>query len=268
MGATTSTWLDTFLFWDLVLVTVLVFTDWLLGEDNRARMRELCGLLWLHVNSLSFVGFTAKEAKALRRIARMVLGHRVLSLRFFACACSLGFLGRSALTCLIIVEDSQLAPIYVTVTLAGVFTDFASLAIALWLLGLMEKNVSLFRLLGLIIADLVAAVALCLVGPILNAVISLSLLSRLDLPWDMALAYLFWGTSFCVLMGVPSLMPTGAYLSLAILFLAAKCIRPFLQKPTELLLLRFYESDRGVLSLVAVALGVVAKLMQQFLKMR
>ena len=38
-----SAWIDDFLFWDAVVVALLCFADWLLGERKRSAIREKVG---------------------------------------------------------------------------------------------------------------------------------------------------------------------------------------------------------------------------------
>ncbi len=59
-----------------------------------------------------------------------------------------------------------------------------------------------------------------------------------------------------------SALPTLIHLMITIAFLASKLFRPLLQKPVSLILLRFHESRKGVLTQLAVGVGVLAKLMQ------
>jgi hypothetical protein len=59
-----------------------------------------------------------------------------------------------------------------------------------------------------------------------------------------------------------SAWPALVHLLIAAVFWASKMFRPVIQRPVALVLLRFHESKKGALSLLAVGLGVVAKLVQ------
>jgi hypothetical protein len=72
---------------------------------------------------------------------------------------------------------------------------------------------------------------------------------------------------FVDVLGLPvlfiSLLPSLVHVLIAVCFVFSKPFRPVLQKPTALILARLYESDKGVLTLLAAAIGVMAKLAQQ-----
>ncbi len=59
---------------------------------------------------------------------------------------------------------------------------------------------------------------------------------------------------------VPAVLPLMLHAAMVLTFMLSKLFRPLLQKPTELLLLRFYESEKGVLTLLAVGLGAITEL--------
>ena len=53
-------------------------------------------------------------------------------------------------------------------------------------------------------------------------------------------------------------LPLILHLGIALGFLLSKLFYPVLQKPTEIVLLRFYESKKGVLTIIATGLALLA----------
>jgi hypothetical protein len=65
---------------------------------------------------------------------------------------------------------------------------------------------------------------------------------------------------------LPAVLPLLLHLITVSVFLLSKLVRPLLRKPTELLLLRFYESEKGILTLLAVGVGAAAELITKAIK--
>ena len=61
MSSNQGLWLDNFLFLDAVLVSVLCFIDWIVGETKRQKMREGLGMWWLHCKEMNLLRFHKKS---------------------------------------------------------------------------------------------------------------------------------------------------------------------------------------------------------------
>ncbi len=300
------TWIDGFLFWDLFLVTFLIFADWLLGKEKRAAMRGKVGEWWLYLQDISFAGLVAEDAGKIRTFLEKLFGKRIFSFRRFAASILFGLsslLVFGPLIKLLFVLASGLLPhgqfellltivafYYYTllvfpvgIILPTLFCIWASISVSIVFLRFMESSVSMRRLLLLIVLDLVStlvlAVSTALVQQMLVFKIGLNdaidtlvirsfeiLTLSPDEPMSplAGIAYDLYITMLVVVF--TSLLPTLVHLSVTGIFVLSKWFRPILQKPVGILLLRFHESEKGVLTQLAVALGTIAKFVQLGIK--
>ena len=60
--------------------------------------------------------------------------------------------------------------------------------------------------------------------------------------------------------------PTLLHLLMSVFYVLQKVLRPVIQKPVELVLLRFHESKKGVLRTFAIGAGAIAKLLDEAIK--
>jgi hypothetical protein len=63
-----------------------------------------------------------------------------------------------------------------------------------------------------------------------------------------------------------SALPSMAHLVMSMMFGLSKIAGPIIKPPTQFLLLRFHESEKGVLTQIALGLGFFTKLVQELLK--
>ncbi len=127
------------------------------------------------------------------------------------------------------------------------------------------------RLLLLVVADLVTVVGCAMAslaaGLTLALIVDIAANRATGQPYGAVLVGLI---SLLAILSRPlfrialmaSAWPALVHLLIAAAFWASKLFRPVIQRPVGLVLLRFHESKKGALSLVAAGLGVVAKLVQ------
>jgi hypothetical protein len=268
-------WLDKFLFWDTLIVTLLVFADWLLGEKKRAAMREKVGEWWLHLEEVSFSGLVAEDAdlvrRALQRFFGKTYGFRCIILTFFL---SFSFitisymwflLYLSDLTFVVIISDfvaivKDLAPhMFIVIKhwgLPNAFFDWLSLALTMFFLKLMARNAKPLFLCVLILFDIIGAIVFATIPFYIGVAF---------LPQPGGRAGLMFLTQLAIvgsIVAITSAIPSILHLMLSLVFLLSKLFRPLIQKPISLILIRFHESRQGVLTQLAAGFGAVAKLIQ------
>lgn len=287
-------WVDGFLLFDAVFVTLLVFADWLLGQEKRVAMRERVGEWWIRVQDVSFTGLMAEDAGKIHARMEIVFGSGILSARRLLVTSGLIL----ALTVMLIpaiqiaavlilinfipppdttsfldivrlfwdprltIDNPQIA----TTIVVNILTGFISLAATMFFLQLMARGVSLIRLLVFIGADLVSILFLFL----LNVMISFT--SLIDSVGLLIYSSVYGGAAFFIsilflatvslLAAIISILPSIFHLGVAASFMLSKIFRPLIQKPLELLLIRFHESPQGVLTQLAIGIGFGAKLLQ------
>ncbi len=269
-------WADTFLFWDAVIVTALCLTDFLFGKDGRAAMRERIGEWWLRVEEMSFAGLVAEDAKAIIRFFHKIFGESELSAKFIfrsvALSISILFVGMVSAT--IISEgsfdkfldeffftsdiDIFWRPFLIYAPINGIL-DWISLFATIYFLGIMARSDGLSVIMGVIGLDVIVAGVLGIIVIAISSFLSNffgggGFLSGIE--------YAFFGA----VVLFTSLLPTLIHLLVAFVFLISKLLRPIVQKPLALILLRFHESDKGALTLLAIMTGTLAKLIQQGIK--
>ena len=291
MGNTAQSWIDGFLFWDALIVTSLIFADWIIGKERREAMRERVGEWWLYLDNSSYSGLVADDARTVRQFLQKMFGRSWLSPAFvqrtFIYSTAVAFLVLTAFQFYLLFLASSISssasddpvllsefayailvlvllPVLMTMPAMitpNVISGWLSIGFTLFLLKKMERSTSLAVLLGILICDVVAA---CLV-----TVVSFVLLSyALNGPsWGFYLSLPGIFSFFSVVaMAVTNSLPTLIHASLGILFILSKLVSPLLKKPTEILLIRFYESKKGVLTQLAIGLGALAKIVQEIVK--
>jgi len=283
-----------------LLVAGLIFVDWLLGETKRARMREHLGEWWLMVEETNFEGFLPPHAEKIRRRFESLLGNRGwLSIRFFLFAAFASAI-LTAITVVFfllkadwIVYDSILfssllaeEPIqaflsfYLNLVAQNILLFWVSLGITLFFLRLMERSNKWYRLLGLLFADLIFIVILAIGTVLISALLVQHIIKPLGLPSPFdyliepkkftSLEQLFqyresWGTLVGVLIWaalLSGILPMVPHLGILFLFLSSKLLRPILKPVICQILYAFYDSKKGVLTSIAVAVGTLAKIIQ------
>jgi len=281
-----SVWLDKFTGYLLVMVILLTFADFLLGKEKRKRMRERVGDWWLMLSTKTFVGFTRREAEIIRNYIFKTFGQE-RSWKLFGWTVLLIFLSGvvSILTLSSIIfqnYDNPGVPIFfmtintiIPIIPQAVIT-YASLIITLKFLDLMTKNTNIFLLLVIIGFDLFLGLLTALASAVfvfghwqlflqqihrfLSVILEFFPFDLYALPnfkpiplYNMIRTISYWA---------PPLLPSFFHLFGCLLFLLSKLFEPVIKKPLALLLLRFHESEKGVLTLVGIGLGGVAKLIQ------
>jgi len=268
----TYSFFDPFLFAVSVLVCTLAFIDFLLGKEGQKRLREVVGNWWVYLEYSTYYGLGAADAKKLHNSFRKLLGPTI-SLRFwilaFAITCVLLFIVLYVLASLFNGSFTS----YVLETLADIFaiisthTDIfvinavlpiVALIVTMYFLRLMASTSALWPLVLLTISDVVILLSL-----IMLTVVTVQSHRTWDVfNFDNIFVMAIWMSG-----GIVSLIPTLLHILLMVLFIGSKLSAPFLKKPINLILLRLHESEKGVLSLIGLAAGTLAKLVQEGLKL-
>lgn len=267
---------DRFFFGVVAFVAFLSFVDFLLGKTGREKIKELVGNWWVYLEDTTFAGLGAADAAWIRSWFEKRLGP-ILSFRFWVRA----WLGASVLLVVALfglsslIDESDkslvaaaverlvtaiaiLADSGVILFLANTFVPVISLAVTQALLRLMAATNSLLLLFLLTIGDILAVLAI-----IVLTVIIVQSHRTID-PFNFGNVFdqMIWMSG-----GLVSLLPIVLHTLLVTLFIVSKLTLPVFKKPVNLVLLRIYESDKGVLTLVGVALGALAKLCQEGIKL-
>lgn len=270
------TWIDDFLFWNAALVAILVLADWLLGEEKRAAIREKMGYWWIYVQDLSYAGLTAEDARRVHTFLQRIFGAKWYKPRFtrlvFVISIVLTWIVvlPAMVTHLVAGNDVELGVsiiIFLVWSVTNAFLNWLSLAITFVLLRHMSKTIKLSRLALFILLDAVIAISLAYAS--YRLVVKIVIPSNADHFFQIVLLLVMASVEKVPLFVAASAVgafPTLMHLGLAIVFLGSKLLRPVLQPPVSLVLLRFHESKKGVLTILAVFLGSSAKLVQEATK--
>jgi hypothetical protein len=286
------TWVDSFLLWDGVVVGLLTATDWLIGKTKRAQLRERVGDMWLRLEYTPYRGLASRHAAQLRSWMQSHLGEKCLSARFALTTASLSIpvffvtaiinLWRADRWCpeveasMACAEVAAQGPLFIAVfTIPVALCTWLSWSIAIKCLTRMGRNTSVINLVSLACMELVG-VAL-VVAPL-----------RLTMIWFVAetaaaIDFFMFGASALrnVFMGVTpkealddtiyvvaltAALPLLLHVLLIIMFVASKLVMPILKPPVQLVLLRFYESEVGVLTQLSIFVGALLKFVQEIYK--
>ena len=293
--STAPSWIDDFLFWDALIVALLIFSDWILGRDRRERMKESVGDWWLYLDSSTYAGLVAEDAGRVRRFLERLFSHSWLSPTFLQRT----FLYSTPITFLVLMVG-QIALLFVASSVGSaqpsetnqspeplsqifygilifavlpviaaippmitpnVITAWLSIGFTLFLLKKMEQSTSFGVLLSILICDLAAVYLVTLLS---FALLSYSLMG-FSFGLYASLPGLFWFLGVAA-MAVTNALSTLVHAGLSLLFILSKLVSPALKRPTEVLLIRFYESDKGVLTQLAIGLGGFAKIVHEIVK--
>lgn len=302
VAAQSPSWLDAFLFWDAMIVASLIFFDFLIGEQGRGKIKDLVGWWWLLIEEKTYGGLAQKDAQAVLGFFEGCFSSKLISKRFFKQSAIWGlriFLPVSALLYTVVavqiahevqieiekgtdvildLDEKFYVGVCLSFILAAILTCLMFAVSAMFtiiLLRYMSKITSFFRITMAMVLDLAIGLGL---GAIFIAVIFTLVRSIfVDLPSIFQLiedalsrTYHLQAIAlrrFVEMLDLPvlivSLLPSLVHVLIAVSFVFSKLSRPLLQKPTALILVRLYESDKGVLTLLAAAIGVMAKLAQQ-----
>ncbi len=273
-----------FLFYDLLIVTLLVLADWLIGEENRQKMRNAVADWWVLVASISFYGFGKREAAVILRFLHRVVGKPAsifhitiitLALSFILSATIIfsiwyahPFLGVSdfeEISDALFLSLRIWGDILIASPINVLFT-WISFIITLIFLQKMVESVSLYALVKFALLDTILGIFAAITSFAGTWALVRVFPGFLDYPIDDV------GDIPAVLIFVPvillaNLLPSLLHLIAALTFLLSRLFRPLVQLPSALVLERFAESKKGVLSLVAIAVGTAAKLIDTWFKM-
>ncbi len=266
-------WVDAFLSLDVALVATLILADFLIGKKGRAAMREKVGDWGLKLQQVNFLGFESAHAGKIRSWLERFFGNRWFRLKFFlrTALLSIGITFCAVFLFNILLIDKRSFgrsdelfgfTLFLDVYLPNLLADWFSLAITIFVLKKMQESVHTIRLMLLMVVDLAAVIVLsfaALMGS-LGLARFLGLQPPIHIIAGAALVIILW------IITLTSVLPSLAHLFVALVFCLSKLLRPVLQKPVELVLLRFYESEKGLLTLLAVGLGALSKIIQASVK--
>jgi hypothetical protein len=77
-----NAWLDSFTFWDALVVALVSTADFLLYPAEKLAIKDRIAQWWIQVDDSEFTGFVKEDAERLGRFIEGMFGSRWLSLRF------------------------------------------------------------------------------------------------------------------------------------------------------------------------------------------
>ncbi len=263
-----SGFFDDFFILILTAAIALTLVDWCLGEQRRHNMREKVGVWWVWVKDIPWSGVEERSARAVLRFLHRALGPRWLSGR-----CALFVFGLSIFGTLLIYlplfifdehprvalgwASSEFQKSLLVYLPTNAVLDWLSVGVTMWFLKLLARKASFFVITVLVCADLVIAFVICIVLILFLNVVKLFFSSD---QW--------FGTSLLVAACafVTTLVPTLLHIGFSFILLVSKALRPVLHPLTAMLLLRFHESKKGVLTILAITGASGLKLLQEWVK--
>ena len=280
-------WMDDFLFWDFIVVTMLVAVDWLLGEERRNSMRDTVGYWWIHAENIGYGELAAEDASIMRCMLVWLLGNGWFTARRISSSILVGII--LAITVgfvfVVVTPSDRLAVVpFVAILLVTCIIALPT-AISCWLsfsltiifLGWMVKRPVLWFYVFIVLIDIVALALILYLGGSLTT-ISIGEYSPRLLNYTSS-ANEGWEDVFHDTIGVFALanrvlpvfvvvaaIPTVLHISYVLFLTFCKAFRRILGPVVGLLLKRLHESRQGVLTVIAAGCGVFAKLVQESAK--
>lgn len=257
-------WMDQFLFWDLVVVVLLCFSDWMIGAKQRARMREQIGHLWLYLDNVAYSRLAMEDAKVVVGLLDAVGGTTGLAPKRLFASCLPSLIFGSYITYSFIkyprpgVTGIDFAGGVFIVLLVNCAVDWASWSVtASTLRAILQKPP---------LALIMANVLLVLLWEALFSLASVFLL------W-WAAGLLIWVSTgptpvslLLLVIACSKMAPAASLILYGALLFGCKALRALLKWPIGTIALRLHESKQGVLSQLAAAGGVLAKIVHEATK--
>jgi len=296
---TPNIWLDKFLFIDSIIVSLLCFIDWILGEEIRANIRDKFGDFWLYSSELSAFDLHKKSLRS--SIDLLAYIHKEEKLKKFVKRCFifanlaifwvLVYWGRTFLF-----EDRNITKFLECILVSLFFSVFNtagyifSYKITIYLIKKMIEAKSLFREIKYIMFDLCFAGIACGISfgiPFTLISILAINIGFVDPPDNFSYYYLLGlplfvfiipicgvlfpeNTNGSYLVGtwliVSSSLPTIIHIFLSFTSFLSKVLLPICKPVIDRILYAFYDSKKGVLASLSIFIGTLAKLVQMYIK--
>ena len=261
--------MDGFAFFIFIIVTIITFVDWLLDDNQRNELRERIADWYVFLADTSFEQLLAKAALTIRKSIEKVFGKNWLSLRFIFLSFSLAIASSIAITVLIrqyVVGNDSVEDFLIIGSLflvvSSSFSTWISLSLLVRMFKVMEQHPSFRYLLFIIVIDIIAVIcSILFIGIIAYGIWYLFL-------WEPVGALVLFIIFIPELIAscITSLLPIFIHILISISFIISKLTFPILKPPVTLILLRVNESKKGVLSLLAIGIGAIAKITQETIK--
>ncbi|WP_171231026.1 hypothetical protein [Ruegeria sp. HKCCA6707] len=283
---------DEFFFAVASIVSILVFLDWLLGEEKRAAIREWVGSAWLHLGEARYGEIFLEDIQYVRSLALLVFGTpafsmnrllRVTAFILIVLICLLAFfffwlprelsysevcwdqiLSNSAAPCPPVKVDVNFTDILRPVLLSiptWIISLFFSVSFTIFCMKRLYSPGSSLKKMFFFLLDILLSMALVLSQWIFYLINHTYFIDFGDANPDKAVRELLGYVSLVLIC-----LPTATYLAYLIIRFILKLGKPLVFPPVMLILLRFHQSKKGVLTNLAIFLGGFAKLGQQFAK--
>jgi hypothetical protein len=302
---------DAFLFFDLAIVSFLVFADFLIGKDKRKEIRDYVGYMWLKAEDVSNEEILSGTASILYRMYTIIFGISIRQFQFWVSGL--------VMTVVVFVITLHLVQQELSTTLPQVFEKWrvvqpqdginaiiAPYRLRWWNEELDEDWISttpLALFFALIInyygisatrESLQALRSVCtfrqygrLIGGsrALSWVLVLGILSVQQITSNQLLKDIIFRTAFSnastvsidiglfafsasvLIVAVVAMTPLFVHVLVTGLLVALKTAVPFLKNVSALICQRLYESEKGILTLIAAFVGAFAKLFQELTKL-
>ncbi len=267
---------DWFLFVDSVVVFLIFVLEFVLGKRGREAILRSLELWSGRIKNTTFPGLISRDAATVLGWLVRVFGETWFSVRtiLLSAVISLAitfavlYVGIPALAG----RQVHVFPVFTAFGPPNAFLDWLSLSVTMGLLASMAKSTSGIRLQAIIVFDMVLAVVFA------------------SLVWIVAIGAEAWKKDFTVVRTLidatetmiedvgtgedlitslvvlavlfTSALPTLLHLGLSLVFLVSKLFRPVFLPVLLFLLERTLDTNYGPLTILAITLGGVAKLIQ------
>jgi len=263
---------DEFFFVVLFICLILIFCDWLIGQEGKRAMRGKISEWWILVDDAPFTGFVNKDARYIVSFIEALVGtnwgvpKRFIRIFIFSVASTL------LVSALVDVGSNQshLVHDYTVYILLPVNLIATSVSLTITLIFLRKISASNSRkLISLfVIADLFFVFLLFLFSMISIAIVGTSFygLSENIYTGQSTIGQFFSSTTNLISSFIINIFWSVAHIISMLAFFVSRYFGPVIKPIVSLLLYRFQESEKGVLTLLSIGLGALLKILQQAYK--
>ena len=277
LGSFTARFFDIFFYCVVVFVVFMTFIDWLIGKAGRSKLKDKVAEFWFYLSDMSFAGLVSKDAQKIRKFSQIIFGKKIIHIRFIVMSLLIGTFMTITFAAIVFsflgpYGNDPLGPIFgvkfyilygYKLLLLSSGLICIGYAITLGFFKLMERQLKLWLLAVIAIANVFIVYLIGLVTYVFSFSVGL-----VGFPYASFSVSLYIQMQMLAVLPVvfTAMVPSLSHIVISSVFIISKLFRPLIQKPLELILLRLAESDKGVITSVSAATGILAKLIQEGIK--
>ena len=272
-------WIDGFLFFIMAVIIVVAVLDLCLSSGFRVLLRDDVIQSWRSIENSTYTGLVARDAENLNLLLQDMFGENHFGPTCIARSMIISIIITFVLSSIIYLNfTSTYFSIEVDTAFSGYFyaflyyapvnaaLDWISLIVTMNMLMLVAQARTRLRMLAVILADVAFAVGIGIFAVVASAYLLLWATGLIEQAGAIDFGVIFYISTIMLFLSsavwFTSLIPSLLYLFALFRTFVTKLLRPVLQRPSTWLVTWLAELKRGMLTAIAIVVGVGAKAIQ------